>query len=110
MNPDVKQLWIAALLSGDYQQGQVHLRSHEDRYCCLGVLSELAILAGVIPPAQYLGGGTTAYCYDGYFCVLPLRVRDWAGLTNEQAALPVGWNDEDGLTFPEIAEKIRTEF
>lgn len=41
MNPDVKNRWVEALRSGKYKQGQGVLRSATDRYCCLGVLSEV---------------------------------------------------------------------
>lgn len=39
------QRWIKALRSGDYQQGQGHLKQgnqHGTRFCCLGVLHEIS--------------------------------------------------------------------
>jgi hypothetical protein len=44
MNAEIKQKWLAALRSGEYQQGKSALRRDEDgqrRYCCLGVLCDL---------------------------------------------------------------------
>lgn len=45
MDPRIKQMWIAALRSGDYKQAKRRLRiEHSDgsaSYCCLGVLCEL---------------------------------------------------------------------
>lgn len=41
MNSDIKKLWIAALLSGEYTQGRKVLRGADDTYCCLGVLCDL---------------------------------------------------------------------
>jgi len=43
---EVKPAWIAALRSGDYEQGQHYMRKvpageHVPRYCCLGVLCDL---------------------------------------------------------------------
>lgn len=37
LDADLKTRWIAALRSGEYQQGQGVLRQ-EDRFCCMGVL------------------------------------------------------------------------
>ncbi len=46
MDADLKQRWVAALRSGQYEQGTDYLVSeHPDagraQYCCLGVLCEL---------------------------------------------------------------------
>lgn len=40
MNPEFKTRWIAALRSGEYEQGAGWLRSG-DRFCCLGVACDL---------------------------------------------------------------------
>lgn len=34
--------WLKALRSGDYQKGQGALRTSNGKYCCLGVLCEIA--------------------------------------------------------------------
>ena len=53
MNPQIKQQWLAALKSGEYHQGRKFLRYQKDYndtyqcYCCLGVLCDLAVKAGV---------------------------------------------------------------
>ena len=49
MKQEIKQQWATALRSGKYAQGQAYLRNDRDEMCCLGVLSELAVEAGVIP-------------------------------------------------------------
>lgn len=56
MNPEVKSLWLEALTSGKFKQGKGYLRriaetalgkdktdykDSDNRYCCLGVLTEL---------------------------------------------------------------------
>ncbi len=41
MNPNVKEKWVKALRSGHYQQGKGMLRTHDDAFCCLGVLCDL---------------------------------------------------------------------
>jgi len=40
MNADLKPKWLAALRSGEYEQGQRKLRKN-DKYCCLGVLCDI---------------------------------------------------------------------
>lgn len=51
LKPDVKNQWLAALRSGEYEQGKGVLRrvgtSGNKEYCCLGVLCELAVRSGV---------------------------------------------------------------
>jgi hypothetical protein len=76
MNPEVKDLWVKALRSGEYSQaeGKLCYASKEDgsrSFCCLGVLADLGVKAGVIPDwvgdtpeASTLGirlGGTANY-------------------------------------------------
>lgn len=46
MNPEIKAKWVAALRSGEYKQGRAYLR-FDGAHCCLGVLCELAVKAGV---------------------------------------------------------------
>jgi hypothetical protein len=41
MNPEIKDKWLAALESGQYQQGKGVLRNASNEYCCLGVLCDL---------------------------------------------------------------------
>jgi hypothetical protein len=56
MNKRVKRLWLKALRSGRFRQGQLRLcrvNSESDkRHCCLGVLEELAVEQGVIRSLQ----------------------------------------------------------
>lgn len=135
MNSDVKQKWVAALRSGEFEQCTGALRMG-DSYCCLGVLSELAVRDGVISPAEALpaddwrssrGNGKPVYTYDNETGSLPPEVSKWAGLMS-----PDVWNeyddanpipDEDpyvdgepvslindaGTTFAEIADLIEKE-
>lgn len=41
MKPELKKAWIEALRSGKYEQGTYNLK-HNGKYCCLGVLCEIA--------------------------------------------------------------------
>lgn len=47
MNPEIKAKWVQALRSGEYKQGVGRLRSLGDEFCCLGVLTDLAVKEGV---------------------------------------------------------------
>lgn len=92
MNRDVKERWVAALRSGEYKQGYSVLRDGQERYCCLGVLSEIAVQDGVIAPATMdfvpdcsISGTPVSYAYGRmrHGTVLPDEVVEWAGLSSE---------------------------
>lgn len=91
MNPEIKAQWVEALRSGEYLQGSSHL-AREDRHgvvhhCCLGVLSELAVKAGVATKET----GDPGDKHDGVItfidaerkrgtALLTTGVVNWAGL------------------------------
>jgi hypothetical protein len=80
MKPEVKAQWIAALRNGEYQQGQMSL-SKDGKFCCLGVLCDLAVKAGVIPaPSTRNTLGDDLYGTEDKCDVLPAEVKVWAGL------------------------------
>ena len=54
MHQEVKQQWVTALRSGEYAQGNGHLRK-DDEYCCLGVLCDIAVKAAVTHGRQRRG-------------------------------------------------------
>lgn len=43
MKPEIRDIWKAALTSGEYEQGVGALRSEENKFCCLGVLCDIYI-------------------------------------------------------------------
>jgi len=47
MVPEIKAQWVAALRSGEYVKGRNHLQK-DGKFCCLGVLCELAVKAGIV--------------------------------------------------------------
>lgn len=86
MNKDIKRRWVEALRSGTYTQGRraLRVRVHQkmdDEFCCLGVLCELAVADGVIPPPVE-AGLFVRYGDDSGFSqsTLPPAVQRWAGL------------------------------
>lgn len=72
MDPEVKARWVAALRSGDYEQGAHALRTNDNRYCCLGVLCD------VVDPAGWSSGGGHRCGINSY---LPSSVAREVGLS-----------------------------
>lgn len=125
MKEDIRKQWVEALRSGRFEQGKEQLKTRDGKFCCLGVLCELAIDQGVIPAPQ-LDGEFRVWTYNGQDIELPETVKNWAGLgdnsgridgfntvTRENSAviggIETGWlsdaNDK-GATFEEIAAYI----
>jgi len=123
MNEEIKAQWIAALRSGRYPQGAGSLcRSIDDKkqYCCLGVLSELAVLEGIIesPTVRHFDKYTELE-YAGYVSFLCEEVRDWSGMSTSRGAFSVEDGEEPvsldrlndgGFTFDQIADVINYFF
>jgi hypothetical protein len=110
MKPEIKNKWVAALRSGEYQQGLHNLKSN-NQYCCLGVLCDLYI------KENNLDWVFTSF-YD--FSIPPLVVQEWAGLdTGNPRVLTkshrhsdqnlVALNDTLRYSFPQIADIIEEQ-
>ena len=96
MNAEIKAQWTAALRGGEYRQGQGQLR-RGDEYCCLGVLCDLAVKAGIIPEGDSATNllGDTDYGAEGNDLHLPAEVMEWSGIGEhnpgvDRATLPKG--------------------
>lgn len=96
MDTAVKERWVRALRSGEYQQGTGQLRK-EDKYCCLGVLTDLydkrfrADGSGWRTDKWAPGSDYSETIYrtrDGYrYCSYPPpEVMRWAGLTDDDCS------------------------
>jgi hypothetical protein len=117
MSKRIKDLWVAALRSGEYKQTQKLLKD-ENGHCCLGVLCELyqkenEVNIEVSNKAQ---DGRVYSLFLTEPAVLPLAVMKWAGLLSqdgrprdyqETTRYPklTAKNDE-GASFKEIADII----
>ncbi len=117
MNPEIKQQWIAALKSGNYQQGKQALRNG-DKYCCLGVLCDIyskekniewqETISAVLPATHKIHESMGN---------LPDPVLEWANIDAHVATKGhdltlrrrVNWNDNCGLDFEQIAQMIEKE-
>lgn len=94
MDPEVKTKWLAALRSGKYPQGVGKLRRKDgNQHCCLGVLCEVAVEAGVIQPAEFVFG-VYRYGKDHDADLLPREVGLWAGIDYRDP--PVVTNEAEG--------------
>lgn len=103
MTPELKAKWIAALRSGEYQQGREAL-CLKDTFCCLGVLAEVY---GARKETDKHG---TIYFFDtvhltdiGYDW--DMNVPDGLLDSDIQDVL-TNMNDAEGKTFAEIADYI----
>ena len=79
MKAEIKAQWIKALRSGKYKQGRGALRKTDNTYCCLGVLCDLAIKAGLEVEVEAVGTANY-YNFDGECSYLPTVIADWAGI------------------------------
>ena len=107
MNPEVKALWCSALRSDEYLQGTGQLRV-DNKFCCLGVLTDLGIKAGVL---------CETYWDNSHHPIsLPDEIMKWAGLllnspTIEDKSTATGTQHLSNLndmstSFKEIANLI----
>ncbi len=133
MRPEARDDWAARLRSGAYPQGRRALAVLEEGtgavvgYCCLGVLCEAALEAGVaLEVGETAGNGGRLRTYDGESAVLPPAVIRWAGLRDANPAVVTmgrcpgtdgmrdgewslaGLND-DGRPFAEIAGLVEAQ-
>jgi len=106
MKPDIKQAWLTALRSGDYQQGQGYLRQG-DQYCCLGVLCDLYGKAvGPEWEKDGLGEWEDIRSICGHESTLPAVVQTWAGIPGQPNPLDLTTLNDNGATFEELANII----
>lgn len=110
MNEDIKRQWISALRSGEYEQGRGFL-NRGGKYCCLGVLCDLAAGDGIIPEPVEYHEGSSAMTYDGEARVLPASVMLWAGMLTAYGnlkgqILTLSEMNDFGMSFARIADII----
>lgn len=114
MNRENVEAWVAALRSGEYQQGTMVLR-RGDKFCCLGVACDLAEKAGIIKGFKGNDFGEDVYSYGGEPHELPIPVQDWLGIDHTikyhgMTASYITLNDISRLSFEEIAAVIEEEY
>ena len=108
---EVRQKWVEALRSGAYKQGRCALRSADDEFCCLGVLCDLGVKAGIIPEPVLESSSYKYYDRNGF---LPQSIMNWVGIRTNYGEMNEGHdlttlNDSDKYTFSQIADVIAEE-
>lgn len=63
MNKEIKAKWVEALRDGTRTQGKGVLRNSDGGQCCLDVLCELSVDAGIMNPPQLIVSGDDRYNY-----------------------------------------------
>ena len=123
MNPEVKVKWLEALRSGEYRQTKGELRSSGDRFCCLGVLSDL-YRKEVEGSWEFYRHGESRYSMvnqsgsDAATVDLLPCIRDWADLEGRNPVVHIAKGEcdfvpitlaelnDEGMSFNEIADII----
>lgn len=99
MNKEIKDRWIKALRSGEYEQGRHRLRP-DYKFCCLGVLCD------VIDDSKWVEFEDGNIAYNMNLDVLPKALRNDIGLDFEAMKRLAHLNDEEEASFGEIADWI----
>lgn len=102
-NLEALKIWVDGLLSDEFEQGQGRLAQCSvdsfgvrgpEKYCCLGVISELSIRHGLdVRRNEVVRVGNIVFAYDGQRDFLPPKVREWLGIENENPSLIVTLSD-----------------
>jgi hypothetical protein len=114
MNDDLARQWAEALESGQYQQGRERLRGRTaegDVYCCLGVLGDLVSPERWEPDVWGDEEDDVYACYslDGDYEHLSPRLRELTGLDAVTMRAFSSMNDDDEMSFQDIAAHIRSK-
>lgn len=129
------KLFVAALRSGDYEQGNGFLES-DGKYCCLGVACKVAMLNGcevehgtvvaaVYGPKNVIGDlwgmkEAQVSAFDGRTTDLPRSVQEWYGFRGGDPTLDretghlrltmIAANDNLGWDFERIAAALEAKY
>lgn len=136
MDSAIKKLWTDALRGGDYKQTRNMLNRPNVGHCCMGVLCELAVIAGVVESVLEPGDTSTGYRsaptstdddQPAEHDTLPRAVVKWAGLGSHDPCVAINsefyslsrHNDggrlkpwevlRKGRSFAEIADAIERD-
>lgn len=108
MKLEIKEKWLGALRSGEYNQGKGALRIN-DSFCCLGVLADIY---SKDTGAKWKSNGAGQMTIESDNGILPTCIMLWAGLKypNPQTQKGSLANLNDwGKPFIEIADVIEKE-
>ena len=105
MKEDIKEKWIKALRSGDYEQGRNFLRTAADGYCCLGVLCDQLNGQWELDNAKNCYAFFSSHGDDPEELYLPYNLQEAIGVPIDDEMSLAGMND-DSVPFNEIADWI----
>ena len=113
---------VAALRSGDYKQGCGALLSIDTKFCCLGVACDISGVGrwqSQKPSPENGWDNTPKFLYFKDYAVMPEEVMEYYGFTTSlglftepgtrHSTTLACLNDEDKLSFDEIANIIESE-
>lgn len=115
MDAAIKAEWVKRLRSGDYEQVAGYLKkkdydSGEYRYCCWGVLCEIAVEAGIVD--EHDRDGEVYFGKERTDSAMPVGlVYDWAKLSSSpeiQVVNPLYHGDREDSDWDE--DYIEPEF
>ena len=118
MKQEIKEKWVDALRSGEYQQGTGYLKViHENgdaKYCCLGVLCELALKDNLDLPITeterfWNSDLLTAIAFDGEEEYPPEEIDKWTDLPDFPVLELLAEKNDKGQSFDQIADYIEAE-
>lgn len=103
----IRDEWIPALRSGNYKQGCLVLRDHDDKFCCLGVacdLLEVRLNLKVSSRDDYI-------TYDNQLSLLPQTVSDFLSMSRDGAYFneerdreSLAGDNDRGMSFDQITD------
>jgi hypothetical protein len=111
MKPEIKRLWLTALRSGLYRQGEGALNNNQF-FCCLGVLCD--VYQKQTGDGAWINNNEVGLTFSseeaGSHSILPKFVQIWAGMSDENPIIEgdkslAEYND-DGVGFEDIADLI----
>lgn len=127
MKETIKQQWVTALRSNEYEQ-TVHSLHTSEGFCCLGVLCDLYVKETGDEWFMYLrakgpeeGAPIEHYSFQGQRSILPEPVKEWSDLSEsnpcvyynfpgyEPELLPLAKLNDARKTFEEIADLIEAQ-
>lgn len=120
VNAENMKTWVAALRSGQYQQGTKRLRVG-DKFCCLGVACEVYLKANPdglttrVKSDEVVEGDV--WHYDDEPSFLPEKVMNWLGVdifspgvTREGVDASLTYVNDTGTNFNDIADMIEDRY
>lgn len=129
MKPEIKEMWVKALRSGEYEQG-THQLVGDNKYCCLGVLCDIARKCGIVEIREATDNMGITHLFYGTpeeyniphksnvdigpkYEVLPKSVMEWSGLDLNNPELNIRDDDEDWRNngpYPVPMSELNDEF